>query len=61
MFSDLLRLDRLAGFCDRNQFETVGAGFGVQVRQFLFGVPSLELHRAPIHPGLAVGEEAVDQ
>jgi hypothetical protein len=38
---------------DRNQFETLGAGSEVQARQFLFGVPPFELHRAPVYPGFA--------
>jgi hypothetical protein len=46
----------LAGFCDRNQFETFGAGFEVQARQFLFRPPSLESCRASIRPGFALGE-----
>ena len=51
----------LAGFGDRNQFETFGMGFEVQARQFLFRVPSLELRGASIHPCFAFGEQAVDQ
>src|SRR6202140_5629560 len=51
----------LAGFGDRNQFETSGPGFEVQARQFLFGVPLVELRRTSIHPGFAFGEQAVDQ
>jgi hypothetical protein len=34
---------------------------GIQTRQFPFGAPSLELRRAPIHPGFAFGEHPVDQ
>src|SRR5207244_7644426 len=57
----VLRWIRLAGFGDRNQFETFGPRFEVQARQLLFRVPSLELRRASIHPGFAFGEQAVDQ
>src|SRR6266550_1622649 len=52
---------RLAGFGDRNQFETFGPRFEAQARQLLFRVPSLELRRTSIHPGFAFGEQAVDQ
>jgi hypothetical protein len=52
---------RLAGFGDRNQFETFGLGFVGQACQFLFGAPSLELRGTSICPGHAFSEQAVDQ
>ena len=39
----------------------MGARFEIEACQFLFGPPPLEAYRAAIHPGLAVGEQAVDQ
>src|SRR5438067_2406850 len=52
---------RLTGLGDRNQFEAFGTGFEIQARQFLFRPPSLESCRTSIHPGFALGEQAVDQ